>query len=136
MVSRTIEQGRDRKITIMTTGFIPCGAKMPIIALFAGALFGGSAWVAASAFFIGIGAMVVSGIILKKTKAFVGEPVLFVMELPAYHAPTVQNVRRTTWGRDWSFIKWARTVILLSSVVLWFLQGFGFGGGRLWHGGG
>ncbi len=127
MASRTIEQDRDRKMTIMTTGFIPCGAKIPIIFLFAGALFGGSAWVATSAFFIGISAVVVSGIILKKTRAFAGDPAPFVMELPTYHAPTVQNVLRATWERGWSFIKRAGTVILLSSVILWFLQGFGFG---------
>ncbi|MBM6869884.1 ferrous iron transport protein B [Pseudoflavonifractor phocaeensis] len=126
MASRTIEQDRDRKMTIMTTGFIPCGAKMPIIALFAGALFGGSALVATSAYFIGVAAVVISGIILKKTKAFAGEPAPFVMELPAYHAPTVGNVLRATWERGWSFIKRAGTVILASSIVLWFLQGFGF----------
>ena len=125
MASRTIEQDRDRKMTIMTTGFIPCGAKMPIIALFAGALFGGSAWVATSAFFIGIAAVVLSGIILKKFKAFAGEPAPFVMELPAYHAPSAGNVLRAMWERGWSFIKRAGTVILLASIVLWFLQGFG-----------
>ena len=125
MASRTIEQDRDRKMTIMTTGFIPCGAKMPIIALFAGALFGGSAWVATSAFFIGIAAVVISGVILKKTKAFAGEPAPFVMELPAYHAPQAKNVLRAMWERGWSFIKRAGTIILLSSIVLWFLQGFG-----------
>ncbi len=126
MASRTIEQDRDRKLTIMTTGFIPCGAKMPIIGLFAGAIFGGSAWVATSAFFIGIAAVVVSGILLKKFKAFAGDPAPFVMELPAYHLPTIGNVLRPTWERGWSFIKRAGTVILLSSIVLWFLQGFGF----------
>ncbi len=126
MASRTIEQDRDRKMTIMTTGFIPCGAKMPIIGLFAGALFGGSALVAASAYFIGIAAVVASGIMLKKFKAFAGEPAPFVMELPAYHAPSVGNVLRSTWERGWSFIKRAGTVILLSTIVLWFLQGFGF----------
>ena len=126
MASRTIEQDRDRKMTIMTTGFIPCGAKMPIIALFAGALFGGSAWVATSAFFIGIAAVVISGIILKKTRVFAGEPAPFVMELPAYHAPQAKNVLRAMWERGWSFIKRAGTIILLSSIVLWFLQGFGF----------
>ncbi len=129
MASRTIEQDRDRKMTIMTTGFIPCGAKMPIIALFAGALFGGSAWVATSAFFIGIAAVVISGIILKKTKVFAGEPAPFVMELPAYHAPQAKNVLRAMWERGWSFIKRAGTIILLSSIVLWFLQGFGFENG-------
>ncbi len=126
MASRTIEQDRDRKMTIMTTGFIPCGAKMPIIALFAGALFGGSAWVATSAFFIGIAAVVISGIILKKTRVFAGEPAPFVMELPAYHAPQAKNVLRAMWERGWSFIKRAGTIILLSSIILWFLQGFGF----------
>ena len=126
MASRTIEQERDRRMTIMTTGFIPCGAKMPIIALFAGALFGGSAWVATSAYFIGVAAVIISGIILKKTKIFAGDPAPFVMELPAYHAPAAVNVLRATWERGWSFIKRAGTVILLSSVILWFLQGFGF----------
>ncbi len=126
MASRTIENDRDRKMTIMTTCFIPCGAKMPIIALFAGALFGGSTWVAVSAYFIGIAAIVLSGIILKKTKAFAGEPAPFVMELPAYHAPSASNVLRATWERGWSFIKRAGTVILASSIVLWFFQGFGF----------
>lgn len=126
MASRTIEQDRDRKMTIMTTGFIPCGAKMPIIGLFAGAIFGGSSLVATSAFFIGIAAVVISGIMLKKFKAFAGEPAPFVMELPAYHLPSVGNVLRATWERGWSFIKRAGTVILLSSIVLWFLQGFGF----------
>ncbi len=125
MASRTIEQDRDRKITIMTTGFIPCGAKMPIIALFAGALFGGSSLVATSAFFIGIAAVVISGVLLKKFKAFAGEPAPFVMELPAYHAPQARNVLRAMWERGWSFIKRAGTIILLSSIVLWFLQGFG-----------
>ncbi len=126
MASRTIEQDRDRKMTIMTTGFIPCGAKMPIIALFAGALFGKSAWVAVSAYFIGVAAVVLSGIILKKTRLFAGDPAPFVMELPAYHAPSGTNVLRAMWERGWSFIKRAGTVILLSSVILWFLQGFGF----------
>ena len=126
MASRTIENDRDRKMTIMTTGFIPCGAKMPIIALFAGALFGGSTWVAISAYFIGIAAIVLSGIILKKTKAFAGEPAPFVMELPAYHMPAPRGVLRATWERGWGFIKRAGTVILASSIVLWFFQGFGF----------
>ena len=126
MASRTIEQDRDRKMTIMTTGFIPCGAKMPIVGLFAGAVFGESPWVATSAFFIGIAAVVVSGIMLKKFKAFAGEPAPFVMELPAYHAPSMGNVLRATWERGWSFIKRAGTIILLSSIVLWFLQGYGF----------
>ena len=126
MASRTIEQDRDRKMTIMTTCFIPCGAKMPIIGLIAGALFGGSGMVAVSAYFIGVAAIVVSGIILKKTKPFAGEPAPFVMELPAYHIPSAGNVLRGTWERGWSFIKRAGTVILLSSILLWFLQGFGF----------
>ena len=129
MASRTIEQDRDRKMTIMTTGFIPCGAKMPIIALFAGALFGNSPLVATSAYFIGVAAVVISGIILKKFKAFAGEPAPFVMELPAYHAPNPGNVLRSMWERGWSFIKRAGTVILLSTIVLWFLQGFGFENG-------
>ena len=126
MASRTIEQDRDRKMTIMTTGFIPCGAKMPIIGLFAGAVFGNSPWVATSAFFIGIGAVIISGVMLKKFKAFAGEPAPFVMELPAYHTPSGGNVLRATWERGWSFIKRAGTIILLSSIVLWFLQGYGF----------
>ena len=126
MASRTIEQDRDRKLTVMTTGFIPCGAKIPIIGLFAGAVFGESPWVATSAFFIGIAAVVVSGIILKKFKAFAGEPAPFVMELPAYHAPTLLNVLRATWERGWAFIKRAGTVILISTIILWFLQGYGF----------
>lgn len=126
MASRTIENERDRKMTIMTTGFIPCGAKMPIIALIAGALFGGSGLVAVSAYFIGVAAVVVSGIMLKKTKMFAGEPAPFVMELPAYHIPSAGNVLRATWERGWSFIKRAGTVILVSSIILWFLQSFGF----------
>ena len=126
MASRTIENDRDRKMTIMTTCFIPSGAKMPIIGLFAGALFGGSFLVAVSAYFIGVAAIVISGIILKKTKLFAGDPAPFVMELPAYHIPAWGNVLRATWERGWSFIKRAGTVILASSVVLWFLQGFGF----------
>lgn len=130
MASRTIEQDRDRKMTIMTTGFIPCGAKMPIIGLFAGAVFGGSSLVATSAFVIGIAAVIISGIILKKFKAFAGEPAPFVMELPAYHLPSAGNVLRATWERGWSFIKRAGTVILLSSIILWFLQGFGFTDGQ------
>ena len=129
MASRTIEQDRDRKMTIMTTGFIPCGAKMPIIGLFAGAVFGNSAWVATSAYFIGVAAVIISGIILKKFKAFAGEPAPFVMELPTYHAPAPGNVLRATWERGWSFIKRAGTVILLSSIVLWFLMGYGFENG-------
>ncbi len=126
MASRTIENDRDRKMTIMTTCFIPCGAKMPIIGLFAGAIFGGSTLVAVSAYFIGVAAIIVSGIILKKTKMFAGDPAPFVMELPAYHIPAWGNVLRATWERGWSFIKRAGTVILASTVVLWFLQGFGF----------
>ena len=126
MASRTIEQDRDRKMTIMTTGFIPCGAKMPIIGLFAGALFGNSPLVATSAFFIGIAAVIISGIILKKFKAFAGEPAPFVMELPSYHAPSAGNVLRATWERGWSFIKRAGTIILLSSIILWFLMSYGF----------
>ena len=113
-------------MTIMTTCFIPCGAKMPIIGLIAGALFGGSGLVAVSAYFIGVAAIIISGIILKKTRPFSGDPAPFVMELPAYHAPTAGNVLRSTWERGWSFIKKAGTIILLSSVVLWFLQGFGW----------
>ena len=126
MASRTIENERDRRMTIMTTCFIPCGAKMPIIGLIAGALFGGSGLVAVSAYFIGVAAIILSGIMLKKTKPFSGDPAPFVMELPAYHAPTAGNVLRSTWERGWSFIKKAGTIILLSSVVLWFLQGFGW----------
>ena len=126
MASRTIENDRDRKMTIMTTCFIPCGAKMPIIGLFAGAIFGGSTLVAVSAYFIGVAAIVISGIILKKTKMFAGDPAPFVMELPAYHVPAWGNVLRATWERGWSFIKRAGTVILASTVILWFLQGFGF----------
>ena len=131
MASRTIEQDRDWKLTIMTTGFIPCGAKMPIIGLFAGAVFGQNAWVATSAFVIGIGAVVVSGIILKKFKVFAGEPAPFVMELPAYHWPTLANLLASTWERGWSFIKRAGTLILASSIVLWFLQSFGIVNGSL-----
>ena len=126
MASRTIENERDRRMTIMTTCFIPCGAKMPIIGLFAGALFGGSSLVAVSAYFIGFAAIIISGIILKKTKLFAGDPAPFVMELPVYHVPAWGNVLRATWERGWSFIKRAGTVILASTIVLWFLQGFGF----------
>ena len=125
MASRTIENERDRRMTIMTTCFIPCGAKMPIIGLIAGALFGGSGLVAVSAYFIGVAAIILSGIMLKKTKRFAGDPAPFVMELPAYHAPTAGNVFRSMWERGWSFIKKAGTIILLSSIVLWFLQAFG-----------
>ena len=130
MASRTIENERDRRMTVMTTTFIPCGAKMPIIGLIAGALFGGSTWVATSAYFIGIAAIVISGIMLKKTKMFAGDPAPFVMELPAYHVPSWGNVLRGTWERGWSFIKRAGTVIVLSSIVIWFLSGFGTVNGR------
>ena len=126
MASRTIENERDRRMTIMTTTFIPCGAKMPIIGLIAGALFGGSAWVSTSAYFIGVAAIIISGIMLKKTKMFAGDPAPFVMELPAYHVPAAVNVLRSTWERGWSFIKKAGTVILLSSIVIWGLTNFGF----------
>ncbi len=129
MASRTIENERDRRMTVMTTTFMPCGAKMPIVGLIAGALFGGSGMIATSAYFLGVAAIVISGIMLKKTKPFAGEPAPFVMELPAYHLPTVGNVLRGTWERGWSFIKKAGTIILLSSVVLWFLQGFGWENG-------
>ncbi len=125
MASRTIENERDRRMTIMTTTFIPCGAKLPIIALISGALFGGAWWVAPSAYFVGIAAIILSGILLKKTRMFAGDPAPFVMELPAYHLPTVGNVLRSMWERAWSFIKKAGTIILLSAIVLWFLQGFG-----------
>ena len=130
MASRTIENDRDRKMTIMTTTFIPCGAKLPIIALIAGALFGGASWVAPSAYFVGIAAIICSGIILKKTKMFSGEPAPFVMELPAYHMPTVSNVLRSMWERGWSFIKKAGTVILLSTIVVWFTSYFGWVDGQ------
>ncbi len=126
MASRTIENDRDRKMTIMTTTFVPCGAKLPIIALIAGALFDGASWVAPSAYFVGIAAIICSGIILKKTKMFAGDPAPFVMELPAYHMPTVGNVLRSMWERGWSFIKKAGTIILLSTIILWFLMNFGW----------
>ncbi len=129
LASRTIEQENDRKITVMTTGFIPCGAKMPIIGLFAGAVFGNSPLVAVSAFFIGIGAVVLSGVILKKFKTFAGKPAPFVMELPAYHLPSGRNVLRSTMERGWDFVKRAFTIVLISSIVLWFLQNYGFVGG-------
>lgn len=129
MASRTIEQDRDRKMTIMTTGFIPCGAKMPIVGLIAGALFGGAAWVATLAYFIGIGAVIVSGIMLKKTKMFAGDPSPFVMELPAYHMPVASNVLRATWERGFSFVKRAGTVILAASVIIWTLNSLSFEGG-------
>ena len=126
MASRTIESDRDRKMTIMTTTFIPCGAKMPIIGLIAGAIFHGASWVAPSAYFVGMAAVIVSGIMLKKTKLFAGDPAPFVMEMPAYHMPRVVNVLRSMWERGSSFIKKAGTIILLSTIVLWFLQGFGW----------
>ena len=126
MASRTIEQERDRRMTIMTTTFIPCGAKMPIIGLIAAAVFGGSAWVATSAYFIGVAAIVISGIMLKKTKMFAGDPAPFVMELPAYHFPSGRNVFHSVWERGWSFIKRAGTVILLSSIVIWFAKTYGW----------
>ena len=126
MASRTIENERDRRMTIMTTTFIPCGAKLPIIAMISTALFGGAWWVAPSAYFIGMAAIIISGIMLKKTKPFAGEPAPFVMELPAYHLPTVGNVLRSMWERGWSFIKKAGTIILLSTIVLWFLSRFGW----------
>ena len=126
MASRTIENDRDRKMTIMTTTFVPCGAKLPIIALIAGAFFDNAGWVSWSAYFVGVAAIVCSGIILKKTKMFAGDPAPFVMELPAYHWPTVSNVLRSMWERGWSFIKKAGTIILLSTIVLWFLMSFGW----------
>ena len=126
MASRTIENDRDRKMTVMTTTFIPCGAKLPVIALIAGALFDGASWVAPSAYFVGIAAIICSGIILKKTKMFAGDPAPFVMELPAYHMPTVGNVLRSMWERGWSFIKKAGTIITLSTIVVWFLLNFGW----------
>ena len=126
MASRTIENDRDRKMTIMTTTFVPCGAKLPIIALIAGALFNGASWVAPSAYFVGIAAIICSGIVLKKTKLFAGDPAPFVMELPAYHWPTVSNVLRSMWERGCSFIKKAGTIILMSTIVLWFLMNFGW----------
>ena len=131
MASRTIENERDRRMTIMTTTFIPCGAKMPIVGLIAGAIFGGAWWVAPTAYFIGVAAVIVSGILLKKMQRFAGEPAPFVMELPAYHAPTPGNVLKRMWERGWSFIKRAGTVILASSVLIWFLKSFGVSGGAL-----
>ena len=131
LASRTIENENDRKITVMTTGFIPCGAKMPIIGLFAGAVFGNSPLVATSAFFIGVLAVIVSGVILKKFKAFAGKPAPFVMELPTYHLPSVRNVFRSTLDRGWDFVKRATTIVLLSSIVLWFLQTYGYADGRI-----
>ena len=129
MASRTIESERDRRMTVMTTTFIPCSAKLPIIALIAGALFGGAWWVAPSAYFVGIAAIIISGIMLKKTKMFAGEVAPFVMELPAYHLPTIGNVLRSMWERGWSFIKKAGTVILLATILVWFLSGYGFENG-------
>ena len=129
MASRTIENDRDRKMTVMTTTFIPCGAKLPIIALIAGAFFDNAGWVAWSAYFVGVAAIVCSGIILKKTKMFAGDPAPFVMELPAYHWPTVGNVLRSMWERGWSFIKKAGTIITLSTIILWFLMNFGWADG-------
>ena len=130
MASRTIENERDRRMTIMTTTFIPCGAKVPFIAMIAGAIFGGSAIVATSAYFIGVAAIIISGIMLKKTKMFAGDPAPFVMELPAYHLPTVGNVLRSMWERGWSFIKKAGTIILLSTILVWFTTYFGFADGK------
>ena len=129
MASRTIENERDRRMTIMTTTFIPCGAKVPFIAMIAGAIFGGSAWVATSAYFVGMAAIIISGIMLKKTKMFAGDPAPFVMELPAYHMPTLGNVLRSMWERGWSFIKKAGTIITLSTILVWFTTYFGFVGG-------
>ena len=129
MASRTIESERDRRMTVMTTTFIPCSAKLPIIALISGALFGGAWWVAPSAYFVGIAAIIISGIMLKKTKMFAGEVAPFVMELPAYHLPTIGNVLRSMWERGWSFIKKAGTVILLATILVWFLSGYGFENG-------
>lgn len=126
MASRTIENERDRRMTIMTTTFIPCGAKVPFIAMIAGAIFGGSAWVSTSAYFIGMAAIIISGLMLKKTKMFAGDPAPFVMELPAYHMPTLKNVLRSMWERGWSFIKKAGTIILLSTILVWFTSFFGF----------
>ena len=126
MASRTIENERDRKMTIMTTTFIPCGAKTPFIAMIAGAIFGGSPWIATSAYFIGIASILCSGIMLKKTKLFAGEAAPFVMELPSYHLPTIGNLLRSMWERGWSFIKKAGTIILLSTIVIWFLSFFGW----------
>ena len=126
MASRTIENERDRRMTILTTTIIPCGAKVPFIAMIAGAIFGGSAWISTGAYFIGMAAIIISGVMLKKTKMFAGDPAPFVMELPAYHMPTLGNVLRSMWERGWSFIKKAGTIILLSQIVVWFLSGFGF----------
>jgi ferrous iron transport protein B len=126
MASRTIENERDRRMTIMTTTFIPCGAKLPFISMVAGAIFGKSPWIAVSAYFMGMAAIIISGVMLKKTKRFAGDPAPFVMELPAYHFPTIKNTLRSTWERGWSFIKKAGTVILLSTIVVWFASYFGW----------
>ena len=126
MASRTIENERDRRMTIMTTTFIPCGAKVPFIAMIAGAIFGGSAWVATSSYFVGMTAIIISGVMLKKTKMFAGQPAPFVMELPAYHMPTLGNVLRSMWERGWSFIKKAGTIIMLSTIFVWFTSFFGW----------
>ena len=130
MASRTIENERDRRMTIMTTTFIPCGAKLPFIAMVAGAIFGGASWVAPSAYFLGIAAIICSGIILKKTKMFAGDPAPFVMELPAYHMPTIGSVLRSMWERGWSFIKKAGTIILVSTIAVWFTTYFGVMDGK------
>lgn len=130
MASRTIENERDRRMTVMTTTFVPCGAKLPIIGLIAGAFFENAGWVSWSAYFVGIAAIICSGILLKKTNLFAGDPAPFVMELPAYHMPSAGNVLRSMWERGWSFIRKAGTIILLSTIVLWFLQGFGWTDGR------
>ena len=129
MASRTIENERDRRMTIMTTTFIPCGAKLPIIALIAGALFQGAWWVAPSAYFVGIAAIILSGVMLKKTRMFAGEPAPFVMELPAYHWPTAGNLLHSMWERGWSFIKKAGTIILLATILVWFASNFGWADG-------
>jgi ferrous iron transport protein B len=126
MASRTIENQNDRRMTVMTTTFIPCGAKLPIIALFAGAVFGGAWWVAPSAYFLGIATILCSGVILKKTRFFAGDPAPFVMELPAYHLPTIGGVLRSMWERGWSFIKKAGTIILVACILIWFISSFGF----------
>ena len=131
MASRTLENQRDRRMTIMTTTFIPCGAKMPFIAMIAGALFGGSPWISTSAYFLGMAAIIISGITLKKTRMFAGDPAPFVMELPAYHWPTLGNVLRSMWERGWSFIKKAGTIILLSTILVWFTTYFGVVDGSL-----
>ncbi|MBQ7643203.1 MAG: ferrous iron transporter B, partial [Clostridia bacterium] len=131
MASRTIENERDRRMTIMTTTFIPCGAKLPFIAMIAGLVFGGAWWVAPLAYVLGAASVIISGIILKKTKMFAGDPAPFVIELPAYHLPTISNLLRSMWERGWAFIKKAGTIILLSTVIVWFLSNFGFENGSL-----